>query len=121
MHPSPVQIFQFWQIYLTSVNPLLKITHTPSLQGQLVEATSHLGDVPKALEALMFAVYLIAVSSLPEDEALRKFNEEKKALVAKYSAATQQALVNARFMCTSDVMVVQAYLLYLVGAPHRLL
>jgi hypothetical protein len=40
LHPEPVQIFRLWQIYLDNANPLLKVTHTPSLQGRIIEAAS---------------------------------------------------------------------------------
>ncbi len=38
LHPPGIQIFQLWQIYLTNINPLLKVTHTQTLQGQIIEA-----------------------------------------------------------------------------------
>lgn len=62
----------------------------------------------------MFGIYAITVSSLRDEDVLSKFNEEKRNLINKFIPATQQALVNANFMCTSDIMVVQAYFLYLV-------
>lgn len=30
-HSEQVHIFRLWQIYLDNVNPLLKVTHTPTL------------------------------------------------------------------------------------------
>ncbi|KAK6845968.1 C6 transcription factor [Apiospora arundinis] len=30
LHPEPIQIFRLWQIYLDNVDPLLKVTHTPT-------------------------------------------------------------------------------------------
>ncbi|KAH2544623.1 hypothetical protein KXW97_001886 [Aspergillus fumigatus] len=38
LHPEQVQIFRLWQIYLENVNPLLKVTHTPTLQPRIVDA-----------------------------------------------------------------------------------
>lgn len=114
LHPSGVQIFQLWQIYLDNVNPLLKLTHTPTLQVQIIEASTNLTRVSKSLEALMFAIYLMAITSLNEDEVEQTFNETRSNLLAKYQHGTQQALFNAGFMRMPDLTVLQAYLLYCV-------
>jgi hypothetical protein len=31
LHPNQGQIFKLWQVYLENVDPLLKVTHTPTL------------------------------------------------------------------------------------------
>ncbi|KAI1132313.1 fungal-specific transcription factor domain-containing protein [Nemania abortiva] len=112
LHPSGIQIFQLWQIYLDNVNPLLKLTHTPTLQVQILEASTNLTKVSKSLEALMFAIYLMAITSLGDDDVENTFNESKSNLLAKYQHATQQALFNAGFMRMPDLTVLQAFLLY---------
>lgn len=115
LHPPAVQIFQLWQIYLDNVNPLLKVTHTPTLQGQLIEAAANPSKMPKPLEALLFSIYYIAVMSMTDEQVRDTFKEEKPRLMSKYHRGTQQALVNAGFMRTSDLVVLQAFLLYLVS------
>lgn len=114
LHPPAVQIFQLWQIYLDNVNPLLKITHTPTLQGQLIEAAANLTKVPKPLEALMFSIYFIATVSMTEEEVQETFKEDRNRLLAKFHRGSQQALVNAGFMRSSDIVALQAYVIYLV-------
>lgn len=39
-HPSQMQISKLWQVYLDNVNPLLKATHTPTLQTRIIDAAS---------------------------------------------------------------------------------
>lgn len=121
LHPSGVQIFQLWQIYLDNVNPLLKLTHTPTLQVQIIEASTNLTNVSKSLEVLMFAIYLMAITSLNDNEVQQTFNETKPNLLAKYQHGTQQALFNVGFMRMPDLTVLQAYLLYCVSSPPRCL
>lgn len=113
-HPSAIQIFQLWQIYLNNVNPLLKLTHTPTLQVRIIEAGANLDKVSRPLEALMFSIYLMAITSIDEDECQTTFNESRMSLLAKYQWAAQQALLNAGFMRSPDLTLLQAYLLYLV-------
>ncbi|KAK1969882.1 fungal-specific transcription factor domain-containing protein [Colletotrichum sublineola] len=115
LHPSPIQIFQLWQIYINNVNPLLKITHVPTVQGLIIEASANLDKIPKNVESLMFAIYLMAVTSLEDVEVAKMFNEPKPTVLSRFHTGLQQALVNAGFMRTSDTMVLQAYMLYLIG------
>jgi hypothetical protein len=115
LHPTGVRIFQLWQTYLDNVNPLLKLTHTPTLQVQIIEASTNLTKVSKSLEALMFAIYLMAITSLGDDEVRQTYNESKNDLLQKYQHATQQALFNAGFMRMPDLTILQAYLLYCVS------
>lgn len=115
LHPPAVQVFQLWQIYLDNVNPLLKITHTPTLQGQLIEAAANPVKIPKPLEALLFSIYFIALISMTDEEALETLKEDKKRLVARYHHASQQALINAGFMRSPDIVVLQAFVIYLVS------
>jgi hypothetical protein len=120
-HPSAIQMFQLWQIYISNVNPLLKITHTPTLQAQIIGASTNPSKISKPLEALIFAIYFAAITSLTEDEVHTTFGEDRAILLGKYHNATQQALVNAGFMRSPDLMVLQALFLYLVTPqPRRL-
>jgi hypothetical protein len=114
-HPNPIQIFQLWQVYIDNINSLLKITHIPSVQPQILHAASNLDKAPKNVEALMFGVYLMAVTSMEEADVQAVCGESKKHLLLQFLSATQQALVNASFMRVEDPLVLQAFLLYLVG------
>lgn len=115
LHPSAIQIFQLWQVYLDNVNPILKICHAPSLQVRIVGAGTNLARIPGPLEALMFSMYLIAVRSMSDEEVQRTLGESKSAILDRYYQATQQALVNVGFMRSNDLMVLQAFLLCLVS------
>ena len=113
-HPSAIQIFQLWQVYINNVNPLLKITHVPTMQAQVISAGANTAKIPKPLEVLMFGIYFIAITSMTDSEVQSTFGEDQNVLLSKFHTATQQALVNAGFMRTNELMVLQAYLLYLV-------
>ncbi|KAF9892792.1 hypothetical protein FE257_000381 [Aspergillus nanangensis] len=114
-HPSTIQIIQLWQIYIDNINPLLRISHAPTLQGQIIEAGADLSKVSKEFEALMFGIYIISIDSMVEEEVSRIFGEGKHVLTTKYRQATEQSLINAGFMRSSDLKVLQGYLLYLIA------
>lgn len=114
LHPEPAHLFRLWQVYLDNVNPLLKVTHTPTLQGRIVEAASNLKDTPPTLEALMFGIYCVAVLSLDEEECQAMFKQSKLQLSTRFQFGCQQALVNSQFLRTASRDCLTALYLYLV-------
>ena len=114
LHPQPVQVFQLWQLYLDNANPLLKITHTPSLQGRIIEAAGNILTIKPELEALMFGIYCTAILSLSEEDCLAMFASSKSELLAGYQLGCQQALLNCRFLRCNNRECLTALYLYLV-------
>lgn len=115
LYPPPVHLFKLWQKFLENINPLSKIVHAPTLQQKLVEAAGDLENVSKATNALMFAIFFSAVSSLTEAECTDLFAETKSSLLTRYHLGTSKALIEARFLQCSDLAVLQAFVLYLVS------
>lgn len=118
LHPTPLHIFKLWQAFLENVNPLTKVIHVPTLQQQILEAMSDLPRASKELEALMFAIYCIALVSMEQGEVEKSFGESKKVLLSKYKKGAQQAFKNAALLRTSSLTVLQAFMLYLVCSSH---
>lgn len=110
-----MQIFRLWQTFLDNVNPLVKILHTPTVQQLVLEASGNLKAVSKSMNALMFAIYVSAVNSLSNAECEGMIGQGKSVLLAKYYLGTQQALISAAFLKSSDMVVLQAYVLFLVS------
>ncbi|KAF5680775.1 C6 transcription factor [Fusarium heterosporum] len=115
LHPEPAQLFRLWQVYLDNVNPLLKVTHTPTLQSRIVEAVSDLKNISPPLETLMFGIYCTAVLSLTEEECQTMFKQPKEQLSTKFQFGSQQALVNSQFLRTGDRDCLTGLYLYLVA------
>lgn len=115
-YPSSIHSIQLWQIYINNVNPLLRINHVPTLQSQIIEASKELDNVQKPFRALMFGIYFTAVNSMTDDEVQSTFGENKTTLVLSFRENTEKALLDADFMKSSDIMVLQAYFLYLVSS-----
>lgn len=115
LHPLPEQIFTIWQIFVDNVNPLSKIVHVPSVQPKIIEASSHLDKLSKSFEALLFAIYSTAVLSLEPDECLAMLGESRSVLLSRYRRGTKKALARAKFLGTSDVMVLVAFVLHLLS------
>ena len=117
LHPDPVMILRLWQVYLDNVNPLIKVTHTPSLQARLITTINDLSKMEPTFHALMFSIYCLSVTSLDEAECLVQFNASKADLLARYQPACQHALADCGYLRTSDCECLVALYLYLVGQP----
>lgn len=115
LHPEPVDILRLWQVYLDNVNPLLKVTHVPSLQGRIIEAAGNLHDIPPALEALMFGIYCMAIVSLDANACQTWFASSKESLKSRYQIGCQQALFKAGFLRSVDRECLTGLFLYLVS------
>ena len=113
LHPFPDTLMVLWQIFLDNINPMTKFLHAPTMTKTLIQACSQLENLPRGLEALMFAIYGCAVYTIDDDECEMKFGEPRKALLARYRHATRRALARAKFTSTSELVVLQAFSLYL--------
>lgn len=115
LHPSPEMIMKLWQIFLDNINPMTKLIHQPTFQQTIIQSTSQLDNLPRGLEALMFAIYTTAVFSLDEEESDFRLGESRKVLLMRYRHGTRSALARAKFMSSSELPVLQAFMLYLLS------
>ena len=96
------------------MNAILKIVHGPTVQQMVLDSTRELGNISRRLEALMFSIYLMAVLSMQDEECKKTMGESRTVLIERYSHATQQALIDAEYLRNPDVILLQAFTLYLV-------
>lgn len=117
LHPEPVHIFRLWQLYLDDVNPILKVTHTPTMQGRIIEAMSDISNVNPALETLMFAIYSMALLTLTSqiDKCQETFGASPEELLTRYQFGCQQALLNCSFLRGDNRDCLTAMFLYLAS------
>lgn len=103
--------------YIYRVDPVLKVIHVPSLRKSLLSEEEP-GVEPlnyPSHEALKFAICFTAVCTLTEPEIRNIFSEEKSKVVQKFRLATEVLLSRANLTTTSDITVLQAFVIYLVG------
>lgn len=118
LHPEQVQILRLWQIYLENINPLLKVTHTPTLQARIIDAASDVSNISPSVEALMFSIYCVAIISLTEEETQSMLQSSKKDLLTTFKFGCQQALLNSEYMRSTDRDTLTALFLYLASPQH---
>ena len=68
LHPLPSQIPFYWQKYIENVDPLVKITHTPTMNKVIREVQSKLDSLSAGTEALMFSIYFATIISMDSED-----------------------------------------------------
>jgi transcription factor-like protein len=97
---------------------MTKLVHVPTFQTPMEKAISSIEHIPRGFEALMFAIYTMAVLSLTEDECKGTLGETRENLLPRYLAATKAALTRARFMSSNSIVVLQALVLHILTIRH---
>jgi hypothetical protein len=114
LHPSPSQVFTLWEIYKENVDPVVKILHRPSMRKWLLDVSGSMDSLNKSVEAMLFSIYHAAVTSLNPTQCLNLLGEDRDALLVKYRFAVEQALSRANFLNSASMMLVQAFVLFLI-------
>jgi hypothetical protein len=114
LHPQPGQIELYWEIFKDRVDPLVKVLHLPTLQPTILAAASSLKNIPRGFECLLFAIYYCAATSLSSPDCMKKLGEERSVLLTRYRFGVEQALARANFLTTEELMVLQAFVLFLI-------
>lgn len=55
-----------WQVYQENVDPIVKVLHTPTVDKLVKETRKNLNTLTPPNEALMFAIYFAAITSMDE-------------------------------------------------------
>ena len=69
----------------------------------------------------MFAIYFATITTMSPEDVLTRLGGDKSVLLSQYQMAVQKAIVNAGFLNTQDLAVLQAFVLYLVCFPMNFL
>ncbi|CAH0019848.1 unnamed protein product, partial [Clonostachys rhizophaga] len=113
-HPPPSHVLCLWQVFLDRVNPVTKLIHVPSVQPYLAQATAPWPWLPENIEVLLFAIYAVAVVALDDNECISMLGSPKNTLFQRYTSTLRSALHRARFLKTTDIVILQALTLHLV-------
>lgn len=118
-HPGQAQIFLLWQTYLDNVDPLLKVTHSSTLQVRIITAASNVSNMDPTLEALMFSIYCIALLSIDDEKCLSIFQDTRANMLITFQLACQKAVVKCGALRSGNRESLTALFLYLVRCQPR--
>lgn len=117
LHPPPGQLTALFSSYEKNVDPMVRILHIPSLRKLVLSASANIDAIPSGnyVEALLFAMYYAAITSLTQEECLQKFHDGRNSLLARYRSGTESALSNADLLSTKEIGTLQALVIFLTA------
>ena len=101
---------------------MVKVLHIPTLSRYVEEASAQIDDIHnnRSTEALLFAMYYAAVTTMTPGDCLNYFQENRGVLLDRYRSATEYAFANANILVSSDLVTLQALVIFLVSpTEHR--
>lgn len=117
-YPPVAHIPRMFELYFQRYDPIIKILHRPSVLEKFkpimngdTRATPGSGD-----EALVFAIFYGAITTLDEGECEATFEAYKETLLLRYERSLEVALTNANLLLTTELPVLQAFCVYIVSA-----
>ncbi|EAW10033.1 putative C6 transcription factor [Aspergillus clavatus NRRL 1] len=114
-HPSYEAAVMLWNVYVQNVDPLCKVLHVPTVAKMVDMVARQPAAASKSDECLVFVIYYFAVFSMSNGDCLQTFNESRALLMSRYQTAVYQALVNAPWLKTTSMPVLQACTLFLIA------
>ena len=120
VHPPNAHSVVLWQFFFKNVDPVCKILHRPTgiayfsnLKAFFHPSTRRFKF--KSLEALTFAAYFAAVTSMSSEECLDYFGDEKDILSARYKYYTEKVLMEADYLNNMEIPTLQGFTIYIVS------
>ena len=114
LHPTPSQVWIMWEVYKENVDPLIRLLHRPTVKNIVFQASNRPETINKPTEALLYAIYYAAVTSLTPSQCQKLLSEDRDRALNKYRFAMEQALARANLLTSSSFMVLQAFVLFLI-------
>lgn len=113
---SPISLY-LYEMYTRKVDPLIRILHRPSLDRLMVEGKTYLGypHSDPSVDALISAVHLMAISVMDDSQSQFLFQVPRSVIANDLVIACESAIQRAGLIVTTDMTVLQAFTLYLVG------
>ncbi|KUI57087.1 hypothetical protein VP1G_04455 [Cytospora mali] len=114
LHPTPEKMRRLCETYFRNVDPLIKILHRPTIEETFNGFIASPVDNPlsRTVEALFFAMYFAAVTSLQPDTCKALLGEDRGLLVVQYRQAVEYALARADYLNSTSLETLQAFTLY---------
>lgn len=112
-HPLPSQIPFLLETYSDNVNVMAKTLHMPTVKKMIRDLRGDMSKLTPANEALMFAIYYAAVTSMEEEDIVMNFGSTKVDLNLKYRVGLEHALAKADFLSVPDIALVQAFAIFI--------
>lgn len=113
-HPPPERIKKLRDLYFRNVDMLIKILHRPTIEKEfdLFIVNPEDNSPSQSKEALYFAMYFAAITSLSPERCQSQLGEDRAVLSAQYRQAVELALARADYLNNTSLECLQALTIY---------
>lgn len=112
-HPDTAHQHILWKLFEENVTPVVMIFHIPSIRELVTSIYADNHAIDRESEAVIFAIYFAAVTSMDQDTCSVQFGQNRNSLLQHYRFAAEQSLARANFLQTHSLPVLQATTLFL--------
>lgn len=113
-HHSSCQVLELWHIYMTRVDPILKLVHNPSFSKKILQVAYSPNTVEPSLHTLIFSICFASINALSNNEVMERFNENKEILLARYMHDMQTSPAYLDAVHQPRLTILQALVLHAV-------
>lgn len=116
--PTPEMGNRLIHRYFEAVHPIARCVHRPSFEAMYQSFWDCISEnvEPRApIQAVVFAAWFSAAVSLDEIRAQHEYGYAKTQIVLSMRIATEAALSRAKFLSTTSVDTLQAFVMYMVS------
>ncbi|RYP69817.1 hypothetical protein DL769_005169 [Monosporascus sp. CRB-8-3] len=114
-HPEPDHVRYLAEIYFHNFDIIVKILHRPTVLAALrrfADASGDRSQLAPEQEALFFAIYYAAATTLPAGECAARLGRERGELVRAFQAGLEHSLARADYLNSDSLETLQALTIY---------
>ncbi|KAK7995516.1 hypothetical protein PG990_014289 [Apiospora arundinis] len=120
LHPLPSQVSYLLDVYSENVNFMAQAVHMPSVSKLAREMRSKgTSSLTPSNEALLFAIYYAAITSMEEEDVKANFGASKSDLNHRFRVGFETAVAKADFLNAPNLTLVQAFIAFLCLARRH--
>ncbi|KAN0091771.1 Fungal specific transcription factor domain containing protein [Hyaloscypha variabilis] len=112
-YPSKWHALQLWQTFLNNVDPIIKILHIPTAQATIYTAINNPGNAEDDLNALLFAIYFAATTSLSTADASSLLGQDRSTTLTKFKQGLEYFLAGTNIFDSPSMRSLQAMTIYI--------
>ncbi|KAL2832244.1 fungal-specific transcription factor domain-containing protein [Aspergillus pseudoustus] len=112
-HPDTAYRHTLWKLVEENVAPVVMAFHMPSIRELITSIYAGNREMDRESEAVIFAIYFAAVTSMDPDTCTAQFGQDHTSLLQHYRFAAEQSLARANFLQTHSLTVLQATTVFL--------
>ena len=118
LYPETQLSLCLWDVYINSVDPVVKVLHIPSIQSLIISAILSPELAASSTIVLTFSIFYAAVTALYHDglHEITEFQWDKSELLRRFRTALDRLLFTADIISRPSLVELQALAIFVVSA-----